>query len=220
MMRTTTQAFTLVELSIVLVILGLLTGGILTGQSLIRAAELRSVVTEYQRYQTAIQTFRDRYQAIPGDMKTATKFWGDDAAACADAAVTDGTPGTCNGNGDGNMNGSSGANATGEDYQLWKQLALAGLIEGSYTGISGAAAYDVIAGTNVPVGRMGNTGWSAQIVGFVGDGSFWQLGANYNFLQFGTKSAGSLMIGAALRPEEAWKIEQPPFCKFLRGERP
>lgn len=60
------KAFSLVELSIVLVILGLLTGGILAGQSLIRAAELRAVSTEYSRYITATQSFRDKYFAVPG----------------------------------------------------------------------------------------------------------------------------------------------------------
>ncbi len=53
------NGFSLVELSIVLVILGLPTGGILAGQSLIRAAELRSVSTEYNRFVTATQSFRD-----------------------------------------------------------------------------------------------------------------------------------------------------------------
>lgn len=57
------RGFSLVELSIVLVILGLLTGGILAGQSLIRAAELRAVSTEYSRYATAVQSFRDKYFA-------------------------------------------------------------------------------------------------------------------------------------------------------------
>lgn len=70
------RGFSLVELSIVLVILGLLTGGILSGQSLIRAAELRSVVTDIQQIQTSIYSFRDRYMALPGDMKDATDFWG------------------------------------------------------------------------------------------------------------------------------------------------
>ncbi|MBN9993879.1 prepilin-type N-terminal cleavage/methylation domain-containing protein, partial [Listeria monocytogenes] len=68
--------FSLIELSIVLVILGLLTGGILAGQSLIRAAELRSVGEEYQKNRTAVATFRDKYFAIPGDMTNATSFWG------------------------------------------------------------------------------------------------------------------------------------------------
>src|SRR5438552_4058186 len=70
------QAFSLVELSIVLVILGLLVGGILSGQSLIRAAELRSVTTEFSRYLAAVQSFKDKYFALPGDMANATAFWG------------------------------------------------------------------------------------------------------------------------------------------------
>ena len=69
------QGFSLVELSIVLVILGLLVGGILSGQSLIRASELRSVTTEYQTYVTSLGTFRDRYFALPGDLSNAASFW-------------------------------------------------------------------------------------------------------------------------------------------------
>src|SRR3569833_319215 len=78
-------AFTLVELSIVLVILGLLDGGVHTGQSLIRAAELRSVTTQYQRFLTAVQTFRDKYFALPGDMTNAHSYWG----------IAIATPATC-----------------------------------------------------------------------------------------------------------------------------
>jgi len=74
--RPTSSGFSLVELSIVLVILGLLTGGILGGQALIRAAELRAVTTEYDRWVTATRTFQDKYFALPGDMTNATAFWG------------------------------------------------------------------------------------------------------------------------------------------------
>ena len=56
------RGFSLVELSIVLVILGLLTGGILTGQTLIRAAELRSVTTEFQRFQAATNAAQRHYR--------------------------------------------------------------------------------------------------------------------------------------------------------------
>ena len=87
------RGFSLVELSIVLVILGLLTGGILAGQSLIRASELRAVSTEFQRYVAAVNTFRDKYFMLPGDMSNATAFWGEDAAQC-DTAAADGTPGS------------------------------------------------------------------------------------------------------------------------------
>ncbi|MGB1539971.1 MAG: prepilin-type N-terminal cleavage/methylation domain-containing protein, partial [Rickettsiales bacterium] len=55
------RGFSLVELSIVLVILGLLTGGILGGQSLIRAAEMRAIATEYDAWKTAVNVFKDKY---------------------------------------------------------------------------------------------------------------------------------------------------------------
>src|ERR1700754_5054766 len=98
------HGFTLVELSIVLVILGLLVGGVLAGQSLIRAAELRSISTDTTQYRTALFSFREKYNALPGDMINATSFWGDRATgaeSCADGAIANGTPGTCNGNGNG-----------------------------------------------------------------------------------------------------------------------
>ena len=104
------QGFSLVELSIVLVILGLLTGGILAGQSLIRASQLRAVTTEHDRYVAAVQTFRDKYFALPGDMTNATKFWGAADGGdgigfdCRGAETADIR--TCNGNGDGRIGGA------------------------------------------------------------------------------------------------------------------
>ena len=58
-MHSKRHAFTLVELSIVLVILGLLVGGVLSGQSLIHSAQLRVVTTELDNYKTAMNSFRD-----------------------------------------------------------------------------------------------------------------------------------------------------------------
>lgn len=65
------RAFSLVELSIVLVILGLLTGGILTGQSLIESATMRRQLADIATLQSATLSFRDKYMAIPGDMPIA-----------------------------------------------------------------------------------------------------------------------------------------------------
>lgn len=127
------RAFSLVELSIVLVILGLLTGGILAGQSLIRAAELRSINTESSKYIAAVHTFRDKYFALPGDMANATKFWGAahaTPATCKTTAST--TAATCDGNGDGKVTYTTGS---WEYARFWQHLANAGLLEGSYNGV-------------------------------------------------------------------------------------
>ncbi len=203
------RGFSLVELSIVLVILGLLTGGILAGQSLIRASELRAVGTEYNRYVTAVQTFRDKYFAVPGDMAAATKFWGDDNTNCPDAAVTNGTPGTCNGNGDGVLAWAAVAGATGEFAQAWKQLALAGLIEGSYTGLSTATCnYCVGAGTNIPASKLGSAAWTISAIGGT------VPPAHPQWFE-GTYSTSVLFFGKVvnytsdrvLKTEEAWNID-------------
>src|SRR6187399_2125428 len=106
------RGFSLVELSIVLVILGLLTGGILAGQSLIRAAELRAVSTEYSKFVTAGRSFRDKYFALPGDMANATSFWGT-AVTCPGKVTADARTDarTCNGDGTGQILHVSGGGA-------------------------------------------------------------------------------------------------------------
>lgn len=202
------RAFSLVELSIVLVILGLLTGGILAGQSLIRAAELRSVASDYQRWVTATRSFQDKYLALPGDMAYATKFWGDNAAACADAAVADGTPGTCNGDGDGKLWGSVTAGTTGERFQYWNQLALAGLIEGGYTGLAGAGSSDAcIPGSNIPAGKLSNSGWSTRYDGTTG-GPAATFSLFYgNRFNFGSIVSAWDPSGAILTPAELWNLD-------------
>lgn len=62
------DGFTLIELSIVLVIIGLITGGILFGGELIRAAELRAVISQVEKFRTAENMFKNKYGQLPGDM--------------------------------------------------------------------------------------------------------------------------------------------------------
>lgn len=202
------RGFSLVELSIVLVILGLLTGGILTGQSLIRAAELRSITSEQQRLLTAVQTFRDKYFALPGDMPNATRFWGrhstDGWCVTNSAAAVNAATGTCDGNGNGLLVPSVAASQSGETFQFFRQLALAGLMEGNYTGISGAAGTrQLVAGTNAPRGKISTSAW--YIEGFaVHDGSSFAWAGNYgNPLIYGGVEATDINETNILRPEEA-----------------
>lgn len=181
------NAFTLVELSISLVIIGLLVGGVLVGQNLIRTSTVRNVVAEAQTYATAIRSFKDRYQAYPGDFARATDVWGAAHATpvtCQTTVSARSSTATCNGNGDGRIS-SLGTNpdTTGaehyEMFRLWQQLVNAGLITGYYNGIaaSGAAidAYEVtplrskasatVFGTNSPESKLGpDTGWNVSDV--------------------------------------------------------
>ena len=205
------KAFSLVELSIVLVILGLLTGGILAGQSLIRAAELRSAGTEHQRYVTAVQSFRDKYFAVPGDMSNATRFWlrqVNQVWCVTNSAAAISASGTCDGNGAGTISSAAAASQSGEQFQFWNQLALAGLIEGTYSGLAGSAgvSHHVI-GTNAPVSKISNAGWSeVHLPGFAGDASAYALDYT-NVLRLGAASGSGSTFGAVLRPEEAWNID-------------
>lgn len=208
------QGFSLVELSIVLVILGLLVGGVLSGQSLIRAAELRSISTDVSRYQAATQSFRDKYFAIPGDMQNATQFWSRlngnaDCVTNSSPASSVAAPGTCDGDGDGLIEqGAATVSISIERFQFWRQLALAGLVEGSYTGLAGPGATNgeqPIIGTNVPRSKISNTGFSSFYLNQPTDNAnFFAIQGNILF--FGTAIANST-AGDALRPEEAWNID-------------
>ena len=137
------HGFTLVELSIVLMIIGLLVSGILVGKDMIRAAELRSITSEKDQIQTATMLFRNKYLGIPGDLINATAFWGVMPTGTCSGSAAGGASGgtgtqTCNGNGDGVINGLSELTLTGsntEQVLLWQHLSNAGLIEGKYTGI-------------------------------------------------------------------------------------
>ena len=203
------RGFSLVELSIVLVILGLLTGGILAGQNLIRAAELRAVSTQLKNYQSAVHTFRDKYFALPGDMKTATKFWGIAAGSTGDdatcAAAVSATKATCNGDGNGIVTGGTPSH---EAYRFWQHLANAGLIEGSYNGVSsnGANSYGS-SFDNSPRGKLNNAVWFVWA---------WQTHAGngglvaddyYNLFELGGIVTGLEPVAGIATSEEIWNID-------------
>jgi len=122
--------FTLVEVAIVLVIIGLILGGVFKGQALIDSARVRSIQGELTGFQSAWLSFADRYRAIPGDFARADHQ--------IDSAATPG-------NGNGRLDSAS------ERAGVWQQLALAGFINGSFDGsaanVGSAGSVDCTAGT-------------------------------------------------------------------------
>jgi prepilin-type N-terminal cleavage/methylation domain-containing protein len=89
------SAFTLVELAIVIVVLGILIGGVLTGQSIIESARISEAVTKVNQMSTALKAFNLEFDALPGDMEDAYDYFGDE---CGNDST--GGTGGCNGNGD------------------------------------------------------------------------------------------------------------------------
>jgi prepilin-type N-terminal cleavage/methylation domain-containing protein len=105
--------FTLVEIAIVMVIIGLLIGGVLKGQAMIGNAKVKRVVKQADELRAAVMTFYDKYGVYPGDNNL--------------VGVPPGSNGTGNGN---------GQIAGAEVYALYRDLGLAGLISGTYNGTS------------------------------------------------------------------------------------
>ena len=116
------QGFTLIEIAIVLVIIGLLLGGILKGQELITQAKIRNVTNDFTGASAAFYSYQDRYRAIPGDDGGAAARW-------AIPAPLVGTQG--NGVVEGNYNDTGGA--LSEAQVFWRHLRLSGLIAGATT---------------------------------------------------------------------------------------
>ncbi|GMQ88466.1 MAG: prepilin-type N-terminal cleavage/methylation domain-containing protein [Gammaproteobacteria bacterium] len=107
------RGFTLVEIAIVLVIIGLLLGGVLKGQEMITNAKVRNLADQGSGIKAAFYAFQDRYRALPGDYLTATLNI---------AGVT------VNGGGNGQITTAA------ESGLVWQHLAAAGFITGAYNG--------------------------------------------------------------------------------------
>ena len=127
-MKTRQQGFTLIEIAIVLVIIGLLLGGVLKGQELITGARVRNLIQQQDGVKAAYFGFLDRFRALPGDYSQATvNITGINTGAGACGA----TPG--NGNGDGQILTAT----SNEDTLVWEHLSKAGFINGTYTCATG-----------------------------------------------------------------------------------
>lgn len=144
--RKSQSGFTLVELSIVLVIIGLIISSVLVGQDLVRSAELRSTITQLEGFNSAVGTFRGKYNGLPGDLRGANRF----------GFVGDG-------NEDGVLTAANTALglAAVENVFFWNHLGSSGaaLIAGSYNGVAietDNASTAIQVAANLPAAKAGN----------------------------------------------------------------
>lgn len=124
--------FTLIEVSVVLLVIGLIIGSVFVGQVLIRTAEIRAQIRQIESYDIAISTFRLKYKQLPGDLQA-------DEASALGFFARSGAPG--HGDGNGIVDGCIPLDATSvlppqygcENTLLWRDLAQTGFIEGNFT---------------------------------------------------------------------------------------
>ena len=165
--RRSQKGFTLIEMSIVLVIIGLIIGGILKGQEIIESSRSKNVLSEIERIRAATNTFIDRYKALPGDFALAQN------AAAAQARISTSAQ-VVNGNGDGIVSGASvpttkatisaltggaaGAAGTAENVPFFTHLSAAKLIGG--VTVSNAAQASFGETSAVPAAAFPGTGFT------------------------------------------------------------
>ena len=198
------NGFTLVELSVVLVIIGLLIGGVMLGKDLIRASEISSIISDKEKFSAAVYSFQTKYNALPGDMRDAQTYWGG-AASCTTAQTT---LATCNGDGDGFILKGYGSGTIGNEiFLFWKHLANAELIPGKYTGITDGTKTYSTTKTNAPSGKIDGSLWYAETFG-TKSGDPWSFDGDYGtMLEFGSPWANEDPWRPILTAKEMWALD-------------
>ena len=183
------HGYTLVEISIVVVIISLIVGGVITGQELLRAASMRATIHQMETYQASLNNFRARFEALPGDLAVATSHF-----------AANSWPLTVNGDGDGlieddDFSGSEtpAGEYSGEVSQFWYQLHAADMLTDRFDNGS-------TIGTSFPKLETGRGGVT---VGAIDDSTnIWRLCAM-------SATVGQAMVMEnCLTPEEAASIDE------------
>ena len=152
-MERTQKGFTLVEIAIVLVIIGLLLGGILKGQEMITQAKIKNVIADISGVSAAMYGYQDRYRSLPGDDPKADRW-----------------SGATKGDGDGVVEGKWSTTGT-EAINFWDHLRRAGFVSGSgaenpFNAVSGKMGVQTSDGAGSTTGVLsdGTTAFTALML--------------------------------------------------------
>lgn len=138
------RGFSLLELSISLLVVGILIAGIVTAFELVENAKVNTFISELNSYKTAYTIFKDQYGQPPGDFNRAYQIWG---SKCSTSEYS-GNTALCNGGGDGYIyylyTGLSGTfyPTSDENRFAWKHLQLAGLVDKQFQVFSSDTAFN------------------------------------------------------------------------------
>lgn len=218
MFKNERYGFTLIELSVVILIIGLLIGGITAGASLIKQAQLRAIMSDLSTYQVAYNNFKARYDKKPGDFNTASLFWASTTAGDPNScAVTDAT--RCNGNGN-NVIEHGTTIATNESLKAWRHLYMAKMISSGVDQLSTSDG-SIAVGDQAPASKRSGVGYMIAGSGVTSTTTIEETGflntpfgtARTNAIWVGASTdqsnySGSPNLAAALTPEEAFNVDQ------------
>lgn len=150
-MRQPQRGFTLIEIAIVLVIIGLLLGGVLKGQELITQAKIKNVANDMNGVSVAIYAYQDRYKRLPGDDNAATARWTTIALK----------------QGDGNSQIAGTYNSVDDDIEtriFWSHLRFAGLISGPTNNVANASSQPTNAAGGITGVQQGALGMGGLVI--------------------------------------------------------
>ena len=197
------SGFTLVELAIVLVIIGLIVGGVLVGQDLVKAATVRAAISQFEKYDAAVNTFRGKYNGLPGDLANPSRFF-----APAEVSVGTGIAGQADGNG--LIEGSSGdgiictlkACLGGDNAIVFRELSLAGLVSEPITTVN-ASNYALVPSDNtIPASKL--RGGGRVLIQAFGGRNYYVLG---NFGASQLMNGSGTFTTAATTPMDAYTMD-------------
>jgi len=197
------SAFSLIELSIVLIIIGLLVAGVTGGASLIKSSELRSVITEARSWSIAVNGFYNQFNALPGDFGTVL---GSSSVGDGDGTIEFATgPGTI-------------ANGTYyEGRNAWIQLKAAGILDSNVLSLATAIVASNTAvssfGANLPASKIRSSGWDFEYNSSTSQNTVVLTGAIGTTCSVGSATAGTSLTSAtscasgAITPTDALSLD-------------
>ncbi len=188
-----TKGFSLLEITVVLLIITIIAGAIAYADTLILKSEARKFITDIQEYEYATRAFKDEFDFHGGDFPRAKSIWSE----CEDY-----TDNPCNGDGNGRITGDA---SDTEVYRFYQHLALAGYLPGSYTGQQAAGFSPYIPGENIP-----STSYRESIGPLIldlnPDGIYFTYGLMFVFITPNPASPNG--FSTSMSPRFAYEIDQ------------
>jgi prepilin-type N-terminal cleavage/methylation domain-containing protein len=196
--------YTLIEVSIVLMILAIGIAAAVKGGAVMDIFRLQSSVSEMQKYRASILQFKETYNFLPGDLPDAQSVWRS-------------TSNVRNGNGNGLIE-TNVTSSTSEEFQAWYHIFLSGYAQFKANGLSGSLSAINFNQNNVARGKYNATAYRLYGTTSVNGGT---SGTKYNFLELVALTNGT--NGGVLKPSDAelfdFKIDDGNATMgFLRAE--